>query len=104
MYKINARTLLIRTYYQEYEQDSSYHELVISKCDSFIRFIKREIEEITPEKQAMYLSFTSLLLKITKYRESSINNDIAKIELLSFLDNSTVIFAKDWLREKINNL
>lgn len=102
LYKVNATSLLLRTYYQIYEQDPSYYKLVIAKCRTFRRFINN-IDILNDAKKEPYLNFTSLLRKITQQKELVVSVGI-KQRLLAKANNYDKLFAREWIEEKIKDL
>ena len=103
LYKINAKSLLVRTYFQIYEKDSSYHKLVLAKCTAFSRFI-RNTDSINEKKKQSYLNFISLLKKITYQKELLLVNSATKRRLLVQLNKYENILAREWIRKKIDCL
>ena len=98
MYKINAKTILIRSYFKLFETDETFGELVIYNCDAFTRYIKRE-PTLNTQKKEPYLNFAFLLKKIVNHRLNRLQ--MREPDFTYVLNNFTGVFAKGWLQEVI---
>ena len=98
LYKINAKTLLIRSYYQLFEQDKTLGNMIISNCNAFERYIKRE-RSISQEKKESYLNFSFILKKIISRKLRHPN--FKEKDLSYLLNNFSTVFAKTWLQDII---
>ncbi len=98
LYKINAKTILIRAYFKLFESDETYGDMVIYSCNAFEKFIKRE-PTLHHHKKEPYLNFSFLLKKIVLHRLDRLkmrNPDFSYV-----LNNFSGVFAKGWLNEII---
>ena len=103
--QINAKTLLLRSYFELLQTDSNYLELVISVIESFEKFIRRK-GFLNDRRREIYLNFIVILKKLVKHSTDiqTENIETKKKELLKTLENYKSIFAGTWLKEKILNL
>lgn len=98
-----AKSFLLLTYFQLYEKDPTYYDILQSQCDAFSRFIGK-IDQLNVNRKESYLNFLLLLKKIIKYKNDFGRNKGGKKEFLNLLDNFSSIFAREWLRKVINRL
>lgn len=97
---IQVKTLLIRIYFELYLQDKTYQDLLLSTCKSFEKYLKREVK-MKQSKLLPFLNFLSFLHSLI--RQLGKNNPTLPIySLQEKLDAYPVIFAKDWLQEKLD--
>ncbi len=102
-YKLNAKSLLLRTYYTLYETDSTYYQMILSNCDAFERLIRRTTS-IHQDRQNAYLNFVLLLRKLTKTRHKLSFKKSIQLELTHLLNNFKEVIARDWIEHKLNDL
>lgn len=102
-YKLNAKSLLLRTYYTLYETDSTYYPMILSNCDAFEKLIRRTTI-IHQDRQNAYLNFVLLLRKLTKIRYKLSFKKSIQLELRHLLNNFKEVIARDWIENKLNNL
>lgn len=99
--KINAKLLLIRTYYHISEKDSTYLQLVQSNCEAFEKFVLRE-KQIHPLKKEAINNFIFLLKKVIKYQRTNKRNPTRKKELNHLLNNFAQIINRSWIKVLID--
>ncbi|KAA3632653.1 MAG: hypothetical protein DWQ02_14395 [Bacteroidetes bacterium] len=88
-FALRCKTLILRAYY---EQNQSEH-LILSFCESFTRFIKRNIKGQTAEAS---LNFLRIIKKLTRQKKS-------KNSLHTEILNTQLVLFKPWLLEKVKN-
>ena len=98
LYKINAKTILIRSYYKLFESDDSYGDMIIYSCNAFEKFVKRE-PTLNTQKKEPYLNFSFLLKKIVHHKQNRLKMNEPDFSFM--LNNFTGVFAKGWLQEVI---
>lgn len=92
---IKAKSLLIRTYFEQFLQDDSYYELVMAQTYAFEKYIRRNVD-ISKGKSIAHLAFIQNTRRlITAIIEKNIS--------LDFLDSlqSSIPACKNWLLEKL---
>ena len=103
LYQINVRTLLLRTYYRLFEQDVSYYSLLITQCESFIKFLQRNHQLNENKKQAMLL-FPKLLKSIAETQFANKFDVQKKQHFIEIINRSNGVSLKGWLLEILHNL
>ncbi len=98
--KINAKLLLIRTYYHISEDNPTYLQVVHSNCEAFEKFVLRE-KQIHPLKKEAINNFIFLLKKIIKYQTPHKRIATRKKELTHLLNNFAQIINRSWIKELI---
>lgn len=100
LYKINAKTILIRAYFKLFESDETYGDMVIYSCNAFEKFIKREAT-LNSQKKEPYLNFSFILKKIVLFKLKRLK--MSNPDFAYLLNNFSSVFAKGWLNEIILN-
>ncbi|HFA52128.1 MAG TPA: hypothetical protein ENJ95_24185 [Bacteroidetes bacterium] len=98
---IIAKFLLVRSYFELFEEDASYYDLLNSYIVSFNKFIRRE-RNIPKNRKAWYLNSLSILSKFSKAILNSEIKDM-KHKLLDEIEAKPTAI-KGWLLEKINTI
>lgn len=97
LYLLNAKTILLRTYYEQFEGDQSYYDLLLDQCHAFERFVRRN-SSISNTRKALYLNFIAFTRKIANaYLVES-----PKEELANQLRKTPSVALKSWLLEKLS--
>ncbi len=96
---LKAKTILLRSYYEQYLIDNSYFELVIAQANAFEKFIRRN-ELIAENTKDQYLKFILFYRKIVNAHWQKKLDDA----LLIKLKNTTSVILKFWLLEKLTQL
>lgn len=92
---INAKTLLIRAYFEQFLQDDSYFELLIAQTYAFEKYIRRN-KEISKEKSSLRLNFIQFTRRLAI--------GIIEKNIPDSLKNSMKLgsySSKQWLLKKI---
>jgi len=101
--KVNAKSLVIRSYYELLERDGrEWLSLLRSHLRSFDKYLNRT-KGIRSNTKRVNLNFLSLTKKLTVRRINNHKTIKHQEELRLFLSSSPVLF-KPWLAEKIDNL
>ena len=96
LYLLNAKTILLRTYFEQFVLDLSYYDLLIDQCAAFDRFVRRNVY-ISKKRKALYLNFIAFTRKIANafLMESSMD------DLANQIKEAPSVALKSWLLEKI---
>lgn len=103
LYELNARTLLLRSYYKLFEHNDTYYPILITQCNSFIKLLQRNQTLQENNKQARLL-FAKLLKLITETLYRNDYNEEKKQAFFDMIHQSKGIILKGWLMEILNNL
>ncbi len=100
--QINARTLLMRTYYELFlDKKQGYnYDFLHAQCEAFDKYIKRNVT-INPRRQKLYQNFIVFFRKLLKLSIDQVYRIKHKELILKSLLNAKNVFAKNWLLEKI---
>lgn len=98
-FKINQRSLLIRTYFMLFIEDGYYENLLYSQLDSFEKFIRRETIISDVEKRR-HLNFISL----TKKMAAASNSAASLSKLREGITNSGNLDIRQWFNKTIDEL
>lgn len=98
-FKINARTLLIRSGLEMFLTDQSWDDVIESNCHSFKRFIQRNKVLPLPKKKA-YLNFIDFIRKIIQlyYLPKRL---VRKKQLIKEIKETELLYGRKWLKEKL---
>lgn len=95
LFTLNAKTILLRTYFEQFIQEPSYFDLLIDQSFAFERFVRRN-NFIAANKKLPFLNFILLTRKLAnKLLEEG--NDEA---LFHQIQNNKAVVLKSWLMEK----
>ena len=90
---ISARVHALRCYYELFESDSNYYDLLIAKVQAFEKFIRRN-KYVLPQKQKAYLNFIQVLQKLATSQRTP-------ADLHLQLSRFSHITSRSWLLEKL---
>lgn len=96
-YKIRAKTLLLKSYFEMFLQDDSYYDLILSQLEAFEKYIRRE-NSISPHRQLNFLSFARFFKKLVHYHFQK--QDLSHLQ--HEISNVNTVSNKPWLLEKTN--
>ena len=93
---IKSKSLLTRSFYEQFLKDTSYFELLIAQTYAFEKYIRRN-SLFSAEKSRSYLNF------IKYVRQLAISTLEKKIpeNLLNSLESNSSVLCKQWLLQKI---
>lgn len=97
-----SRSILLRTYYEYFNRNFQEEELVLNFTNTFERQISRD-KSLTQNKREAFTSFIQFTRRLLRIR-SEIEREERLKRLESEVLRSQVVFAKDWLIEKIREL
>lgn len=96
LYLLNAKTILLRTYFEQFVMDQSYYDLLLDQCYAFDRFVRRNAH-ISKKRKALYLNFIAFTRKIANaFLMESPMDDLAKQ-----VKEASSVALKSWLLEKV---
>jgi len=96
-YNLNQRRLLIKTYYELFLIDESYHELFISSLNSFKKFIY--LKDSIPE---IYIEANKNFYKFTQRLSDYVYGDKVKIrKIITSLQKTEKLAEREWLENKL---
>lgn len=96
---LRVKSLLLRTYFELVQQDTSYGELFFAYCLSFEQFLRRN-NTYNQKRIKPYLNFILFLKKLGKYIINRKIKQATKEDFLQAVEDNPVIF-KSWLIDKI---
>ncbi len=98
-----VRTLLLRIYYEFYNQNEENYDFLLDYISSLDKQLKRD-KSLEKNKLSAFVNFTKFTKKIIKAR---FENE-EKLKIVNLIGRSIEldenVFAKDWLLEKIREL
>ena len=97
-YKISARILRLKTYYEIAEKDTTYLE-VLQNDLSATKLLVYRLKNVVTQQKKLYLNFIKFLDKLLQLPPKR-SKEAGK--LLEELTKSTVVLEKRWLLEKID--
>jgi hypothetical protein len=97
-YKISARILRLKTYYEIAEKDTTYLE-VLQNDLSATKLLVYRLKNVVTQQKKLYLNFIKFLDKLLQLPPKR-SKEARK--LLEELTKSTVVLEKRWLLEKID--
>lgn len=100
-YNIRARGLQARLHYEWFKQDGSYWDILIDGLAAFEQFLRRR-KDLAQRRIQAYLSFVSLLRKLTMI-ETDPDDQVERLEQLGqqVVERDPLIL-RNWLLEKID--
>ena len=96
---LKSRTILLRTYFEQFILNASYYDLLITQTHSFEKFVRRN-KLISNSKEELYLNF---ILFCRKIAYATMENTLDH-SLLNKIKNTQKVLLKFWLIEKIDIL
>ncbi len=97
LYNLNSKTILLRSYFEQFLIDDSYYDLLIAQSNAFEKFIRRN-DFISKSKKEPFLNFILFTRKIT----NAIYQNTLDQNLFNLIKNKRSVILKDWLLEKIS--
>lgn len=101
--EVNAKLLLIRSYFELSLIDATYVNIFNSQLKNYEKYLSR-VKKLDAQKIKGYLNFIHIFKKYIKVRLTSTRSPKTIKELNNLLDTITPITAKPWLQEKIDAL
>lgn len=92
---ISAKSLLLRTYFEQFLKDESYFELLIAQTHAFEKYIRR-CKDLSPEKSTLRLNFA----QFTRRLAIGIFEKNIPDSLITTLKSNSYS-SKQWLLQKI---
>ena len=102
LYKILARSLLLRCYFELSIEDKSYLKLFESYASSFEKFLTRN-RSLSQNRLEGYIRYVRFTRKLLLYLIDGKGKD-QRNKLIDQFENNPSVIARDWLREKIKTL
>ena len=93
---LKSKCLLLRTYFDQFEDDNTYFEFLIDQTLAFEKYVRR-VKVISKEKVQAYLNFIKYSRKIAQSRMSGKSVVPLKSQLLA----QNRVSYKPWLLEKL---
>lgn len=93
---LKSKSILLRTYFEQFLLDDSYFDLLILQSHAFEKFVRRN-DAISRYKKESYLNFTLFIRKIVQ----AISENNLDISLFHKIKKTKAIILKPWLLEKI---
>ncbi len=97
-----SKMLLIRCYFELFEEDVTYFNLFMSYSQALEKFIKRE-KLLSSTKRKWYLNFRSEISKIARLKYYHKLNRVVKIKLIAEIKGQEMML-KQWLLEKLEGM
>ncbi len=95
--KLRCKLLLLKSYFELYLQDESYHNFTVTQIENFERNIRRE-EKISSTKKLGYLNFSKFFKKLIDFKTQKIS--LSKFEY--DLEKTATISNRPWIKNKAN--
>lgn len=93
---LKAKSILLRTYFEQFLLDDSFYDLVIAQTLAFEKYVRRN-DLISSSAKTFYLNFILFTRLITNaVLQKSVNQD-----LLNKINKTESIVLKSWLLEKV---
>ena len=96
---LNSKTILLRSYFGLYRNDSSYYDMLVAQVNAFEKFIRRG-STVADDTKEQYLRFVYFFRKI-------VNADwqnVLDMTLHEKIKNQEAVVLKFWLLETIDNI
>lgn len=100
---LQAKLMLLRSYFSIFLKQPSYFDFFISYSTSFEKHIGRK-GFMSPGRINQYQSISQLLRKIAKLKMAGVWNKKAKKDILELIANQPELITKSWLIEKIKTI
>ena len=97
LYIIHSKTILLRSYFEQFLSDDSYYDLLIAQTNAFEKFIRRN-DLISKNKKEYYLNFILFTRKVT----NATFQDTLSQDLFDQIKYAESVILKDWLLKKIS--
>ena len=97
----SARLHLLRCYYELFDKDISYFEMLISQCIAFEKMVKRN-PNYSRENVDSYINFSKFIRLLSKTKASGELTKDQKKRLIDYLDQQKIVKSRSWLIQKIN--
>lgn len=98
LYKINSKSLIIRSLYKIFENNDTYYTTLLDYCKSFEKYLKR-VTVINEFKIQAYLNFILIIKKLANARLADAKNTKEYQTLV--LTSKEPVHAQKWLLENI---
>lgn len=96
---LKSKTLLLRSYFENFLLDDSYYELLLAHTYSFEKYIRRN-RAVSEEKAKIYMDF----IQFTRRFASEILEQKISKDLVNFLQENLSLMYKKWFLQKIEDL
>jgi hypothetical protein len=100
MLHLSARVHSLRSYYELYLQDDTYHEFLIDQTFAFEKYIRRNTL-LSEMKQQAYLNFVQFIRLLANERSRGKLTEAEQEKFQQKLDDMKVTISRSWLLEKI---
>lgn len=99
-YQIQARVLLIRVFFEAFQNGEDYLELIFSQSEAFERYLRRNKKVSNNQKEAL-LNFILMVKKLTKHKTESVHGTQENEKLKQEINSIELVYNKTWLLEQI---
>lgn len=103
LHQLKARSLIVRSWYEEYVLNEDYYEFLMAQIDAFEKFLRRD-KVVSTERQEGFLNFIKVLKRLVDYRIQNKTTRSYKQKLMKKLNDYNQIMMKKWLEKKIEEM
>lgn len=100
-YQIQARVLLIKVYFEVFQQDDEYFNFVTSQANAFERFLQRN-KRVSKNQKSALLNFTACVRKLAKWKMEKQLQEVTVSKLKTEIRELHPLYNKGWVLEQIN--
>jgi len=102
-HQLKGRTLLIRTWFEQFLLNDDYYELLIAQLEAFEKLIRRN-DIVASHKKEGYLNFILATKHLSDFISQNKPPGEIKMKMKKYLEESRKIILKKWIEEKVDSL
>ncbi|PHN05975.1 hypothetical protein [Flavilitoribacter nigricans] len=99
-YQIQSRVLLLKIFYESFQQDLNYFELINAQVESFERYLRRN-EQLADHKKEGLLNFALAVKRLIRLQMELQNSDQERTKMRRQLEQQIPVYNKSWLLNQI---
>ena len=103
LHQIKAKVLNLKCWYEEFRLDTDLFELLFAQIEAFEKYFRRH-EKIDESRRKAALNFALMLRNIARYKVEGIPSSTRINKLKQQFRKDSLVLAKDWLGQKIDEL
>lgn len=99
-YQVQARVLLIKVYFELFQKEEGYFELVISQAEALDRFLRRNKKVSKSQKKAL-INFTVWVKRLARLKSGYRLDGAMKVKLRREIKEVQALYNKSWIMAQV---
>lgn len=99
-YQIQARVLMIKIYFEAFQRDDAYLDLVAAQSDAFERYLRRN-KKVGREQRMALLNFAASVKRLAKLQSDVNFSEAAKEKFRAEMQELRPLYNRSWILQQL---